>query len=339
MFQNARIKLTAWYVLIIAIISVLFSIAIYVTVNRELERLEHSQIVRQLQWQRLGPGPAIAMPDDIDVSEVRFRIIMTLGLVDASIVLLSSLAGYFLAGRTLAPIAEMVDDQNRFIADASHELRTPLTSLKSEIEVTLRDKKIGLRDTKALLVSNLEEVNKLQNLSDNLIKLTQYHKVNGNMTFKEESIKNIISESMSKVSGVAKAKKIKIISNVKDTKIEVEKNTLTELFVILLDNAVKYSGKGKKVTVESSKTDGHIIVKVADQGIGITKEDVPHIFERFYRGDKSRTKSDTDGYGLGLSIAKEIVSKHNGSIAVESDSGKGTIFSVKLPVKHSLSLI
>lgn len=179
MFQNARIKLTAWYVLIIAIISVLFSIAIYVTVNRELERLEHSQIVRQLQWQRLGPGPAIAMPDDIDVSEVRFRIIMTLGLVDASIVLLSSLAGYFLAGRTLAPIAEMVDDQNRFIADASHELRTPLTSLKSEIEVTLRDKKIGLRDTKALLVSNLEEVNKLQNLSDNLIKLTQYHKVNG----------------------------------------------------------------------------------------------------------------------------------------------------------------
>lgn len=339
MFQNARIKLTAWYVLIIAIISVLFSIAIYVTVNRELERLEHSQIVRQIQWQRLGPGPAVTMPDDIDVADVRFRIVITLGLVDASIVFLSGLAGYFLAGRTLTPIAEMVDDQNRFIADASHELRTPLTSLKSEIEVTLRDKKIGLKDTKALLVSNLEEVNKLQNLSDNLIKLTQYHKANGNMVFKKESIKSVIGESIKKVSGVAKAKRIKVVTHVKDAKIEVEKNTLTELFVILLDNAIKYSGKGKSVAIESVRTDGHVVIKVSDHGVGIAKEDILHIFERFYRGDKSRTKSETNGYGLGLSIAKEIVNKHNGSIAAESSSGKGTIFVVKLPVKHSLSLI
>jgi len=336
MFQKARIRLTVWYLLIISLVSIFFSGAFYFLVNRELERIEMTQAIRQIEWQRMGPPIPMAQ---IDLSEVRVRIIMTLGTIDASILVLAAAAGYFLAGRTLKPISDMVDDQNRFIADASHELRTPLTSLKSEIEVSLRDRNFNLKEAKELLESNLEEVNKLQNLSDNLIKLTQYRKVNGNMVLKKESIRSIINDSVKKVSGQAKIKKINIEMKIKDVKIESERNTLTELFVIFLDNAIKYSPRGKRVIVKAGHDDRHVEVSVSDSGAGISKEEIPHLFERFFRGDKSRTKSEINGYGLGLSIAKEIVDKHKGTISVESTLGKGSTFTARLPLKRSLSLI
>lgn len=336
MFQSARLKLTVWYVLIIAIVSILFSTAFYTSVNREISRLEYVEFVRDLQRKSLQlPLP----PESLDTEGLRFRLVTTLGVIDLTIIVFASLAGYFLAGRTLKPISDMVDDQNRFIADASHELRTPLTSLKSEIEVSLRDRQFNLPEAKKLLVSNLEEVNKLQNLSDNLIKLTQYRKVNENILFKKESLDLIIKDSIKRVYGVAKGRNIKIINKVKDVKVEIERNTITELFVILLDNAIKYSSKNKEVIVESSRTDGRVSIKLTDNGIGINKSDLPHLFERFYRGDKSRSKSTVNGYGLGLSIAKEIIDKHGGTIEVESHAGVGSTFTVKIPLKHSLRLI
>ncbi len=279
------------------------------------------------------PGVLITAPSSEVLEEAKYRILFVLILINLGILGLSGIAGYLLAGLTLKPIKNMVDEQNRFITDASHELRTPLTSLRSEIEVNLRDKKLTLAESRKLLESNLEEVNNLQYLSDNLIKLAQTHKPNS-VKFETVQIVKIANEALRKVEKLAKKKSITIEKEVEDISIQADKQSITELLVILLDNAIKYSDENKKINFEAKKSGGNVLIQVKDQGIGIDKNDLPFLFDRFYRADQARTKQDADGFGLGLSIAKEIVTKHKGSISVKSISGSGTVFTIKLPIKH-----
>lgn len=327
MFRQARIKLTAWYLAIIMLISISFSLVIYRGLTFELSRIERVQ-----RFRRPIPAPFVIDPEI--VKETQQRITLALVSINLFIWGTSAAAGYFLAGRTLQPIKQMVDEQNRFITDASHELRTPLTSLKSEIEVNLRDKKLSIEEARKLFKSNLEEVNNLQALSDGLIKLTQYQKGENGLSFGKMSLAQIISEAVKKVSGLAKNKNITVINKVENYDIDGEKSTLIELFTIFLDNAIKYSSQKTKINLSSKKTDGYVLTRIADQGTGINKKDIPHLFDRFYRTDESRTKSKIKGYGLGLAIAKQIVEKHHGSIKVESKPNKGTAFTVSLPVKQ-----
>ncbi len=332
MFTSARFKLTAWYLLIIMLISLSFSFVIYKSLTSELDRVERMQ--RQRQLQQLPSELSLRYPRAIDpeiIDETKNRLIMRLILTNLGIFIMAGVAGYFLAGRTLRPIKEMVDEQNRFITDASHELRTPITSLKSEIEVNLRDKKLPIL-AKEILESNLEDVNNLQTLSDNLIRLSQFQKGNGTI-FENISLTDVITESVKKVGALAKHKNITIKNNVKNVLIEGDNMSLKELFVIFLDNAIKYSNKNTIITLNSRKTDHSVVVEIKDQGMGISKEDLPHLFDRFYRADLSRGKDSVPGYGLGLSIAKQIIEKHKGSIKVESEESGGTTFFIKLPTE------
>ncbi len=340
MFYKARLKLTAWYLLIIMLISISFSLAIYGVLTNELNRVERVQRQRRdrlipMEFNQRFPRQPIIDPEVIEETKNRLRAILF--IINLGILGSAGVLGYFLAGRTLKPIKEMVDEQNRFITDSSHELRTPLTSLKSEIEVALRDKKLDLADAKKLLQSNLEEVNNLQYLSDNLIKLTQYEKSNGNH-FEEVNLSEIVEEAIRKVANLAKNKKITIKNNVKNIKLDGDGQSLVELFVILLDNAIKYSPKGEIVTISSPSVilseAKDLKISIKDEGIGISEKDLPHLFDRFFRVDKSRTKKGSEGYGLGLSIAKHIADRHGGSIKVESEFGRGTTFSIQLPIKH-----
>lgn len=350
MFHSARIKLTAWYLLIIMLISTSFSVAIYKVLTFELERFERVQRLRieRIYPQRLRLSPLTDLREEFirpslldpnSVNEIEERIKIILGITNLTIFATSAVAGYFLAGQTLKPIKEMVDEQNRFITDSSHELRTPLTSLKSEIEVSLRDKKLNLAEARNLLKSNLEEVNNLQVLSDGLIKLTQYQKGENGLAFNKISLTDIIEEAIRKVTVLAKSRDIKIASNVENMTIEANQTALTELFVIFLDNAIKYSQEKTEITLSTEKSEGQTVIHIKDRGLGIDEKDIPHLFDRFFRSDKSRTKGDVPGYGLGLSIAKQIIDKHNGSIKVQSKLGEGTIFTIHLPARHVRRMI
>lgn len=336
MFHSARIKLTVWYVIIIMFISMLFSLIIYEGINSEFRRFGHFQQIRLQREQEgisLQPSP-FRPPSTVDlemIEESRQRLTMVLIIVDLGILIISGGAAYFLAGKTLRPIKAMVDEQNRFITDASHELRTPLTALRTEIEVNLRDKKLSLDSAKTLLKSNLDEVVNLQSLSDNLLTLSQFQYKNGNGFFEDISLSEIMESVVKKITPLARQKNISINNKVKNYNLKGDKLGLTELFVILLDNAVKYSKKNSPVFLTSNKTDSVINIEVIDQGEGIKKEDLPFIFDRFYRVDKARSKEKITGYGLGLSIARKIAEMHKGSIDVTSKIGKGTKFTVSLP--------
>ena len=343
MFKSARLKLTLWYLLIIMVVSISFSTFIYFGSTREFDRalriqeyrIEHPQgiiipVARPI-WQN-DDVPFSRSPDQQVITEAKGRIAEGLVGINIVILIFSSLAGYFLAGRTLRPIKNMMDEQNRFVTDASHELNTPLTALKTSIEVNLRNKNFNLEDAKNTLISNLEEVNNLQLLSDELIKITQYQKPNGNFQFENTSIKEIIDASVSRVLPIAKNKKIEIKTKIINQQINAEKRSLIELITILLDNAIKYSPSKKEINILTEKTDHKIKIIVKDNGFGIDKKDLPFVFDRFFRADASRSKQKVSGYGLGLSIAKKIVEFHNGTISVESGINKGTKFTIVLPI-------
>lgn len=324
MFTIARIKLTAWYLVIIMVISLSFSVAIYLGVNRELVRIESLQTVRQQRVDRIStflrdsglplPPEVQSQFDSENIEQARVRIISALGIINLSILILAGAGGYFLAGQTLDPIAKMVNDQKDFVSNASHELRTPLTSLKTEIEVALRNKSLSGTAAKDLLKSNLEDVNKMQKLSNYLLELNRYE------SGREIPVTTVDLKEVA-ISAIGRQK---VKTDLKKSIVMGNQDSLVELTAILLDNAFKYSGKTKNVEVRV-KSGG--VIEVEDHGAGIAKEDIPHIFDRFYRSDKSR---GTDGYGLGLSIAKSIVDIHKGKIEVESKIGKGSTFKVSL---------
>ena len=317
-------------------VSILFSMVIYKEADLELERIAR----RQRSWEESFRGeffrpspPEWFVP--ISVDEIRQRVAMALVFVNGIILVISGAAGYFLAGRTLKPIKKMVDEQNRFVTNASHELRTPLTALKTATEVGLRDKKLTLGKAKDLLKENLDEIGNLELLSDGLLRLEQFEKVNGSLTFSQVSLPDVLKEAKKKVEYLAKSKNIKLEIPQDNYFLKAEKGSLVDLLVILLDNAIKYSPKGTKVEVSTQKSGSKLVVTVKDQGIGIDSKDIPSIFDRFYRADKARSKEEASGYGLGLSIAKKIVGLHGGSIEVESEIGKGSTFKITFPIKQS----
>jgi len=319
MFKSARLKLTGWYLLIITLISLSFSVVIYRMLTVELDRVERMHRLRIEERFRLDP---------ILIAETKNRIKLTLIMINGLILTGSAIAGYFLAGQTLQPIKVMIEDQSRFITDASHELRTPLTALKSEIEVNLRDKKLNLIQAKKLFQSNLEEVNGLQVLTDSLIQLTQPQKP----VSSQLSLRSVVSQAVKKIQPLVRQKGIKLNSHVAGINLQGDSTALTKMLVIFLDNAVKYSPVNAKVSLTAAKTDGHALIKIKDEGMGISQKDLPHVFDRFFRADTSRSKNNIPGYGLGLAIAKQIINQHKGTVQVASRIKQGTVFTVKLPV-------
>jgi len=338
MFKSARIKLTAWYLVIIMVVSALFSFVIYQRVAFEMERgFRRAELRLRAEEQgiKLPAQPKHRPFFTQDVEAVRRQVFLFLLYTNGVILVFSAGAGYWLAGKTLAPIERTLDEQKRFVADASHELRTPLTALRASMEVVLRDKKMSLKEAKRLIKSNLEDVEELATLSNNLLNLANYQSNSQKLVFEKVDITGVVDKAYRKISPLSKKREVSIKLKVKSKKIPANKESLEKMVVIFLDNAVKYTPKGGKVTVSTQLEKNRLVLKIADTGFGIAEKDIPHIFDRFYRTDQSRSKVRVSGFGLGLSLAKRIANIHQGLIEVESVLGKGTTFTIKLPLKHS----
>jgi two-component system sensor histidine kinase CiaH len=337
MFHSARLKLTAWYLVIIMAVSLSFSALIYRGVSLEFQRrlnvIEGRFNVEPPRgWRMQGPVHEYFIED---LSAARTRLLFILLYTNGVILVLSAAAGYFLAGRTLAPIEKAMEEQRRFVADASHELKTPLTALQTSVEVALRNKKLNLKAARKALKESLEETASLNRLVNNLLSLARYQTGNNNFIKEEVDIAELVRAARKKIAPLAKEKGIALKLETKSLKLKANYESLEQLITILLDNAVKYTPKSGRVSVSLRKNKKHLIIKIADTGVGIAKKDLPHIFERFYRVDHSRCKSEVAGFGLGLSMAKKIVELHKGKIDVKSSPGKGSTFTVKFPLKHS----
>lgn len=262
------------------------------------------------------------------------KTLQTLTLLLVALFILAAWGGYWLAGRNLKPIFKAYDKQKQFTADASHEIRTPLAVMKLGVQGIQEDEENRLSSfSNATLLMLEQEVDRLTRLTENLMTLAR----NDNEGYSPEHTKILLSDMALQVAKqlqlVASEKEITIQHNV-EPKVSLVGNaaSINRLFIILLDNAIKYSPSGTTITLEVTSSKSSLLIKVADQGLGIKEQDKKRIFDRFYRVDKARSRS-MGGLGLGLALAKAIVEHHHGDIWVEDNKPKGSIFIVQLPHK------
>ena len=235
----------------------------------------------------------------------------------------------FYSNHLLNRIDAVVGQLRQFVSDASHELRTPLSVLQGETGLLLSKPRTPVEYETATRVMD-SELKKLSRIVENLFTLSMADAGQLRITHEPLYLEEVLEESCGLASALANQKKIQIERNLeRDVLFHGDATFLRQLFLIFLDNAIKYSPAGKKVTVTLDKTDG-VRICFRDEGIGISKEDQPRIFERFFRAAPS---GETHSGGLGLSIAQAIVQAHHGTIECESTPGVGSTFTIALPVE------
>lgn len=324
LFENAYLKLTAWYVVIIMAISLLFSIWVYNQASNELRFGFNRAIeLKQLTVQSANGFSAVIDDRLIDSQQ---RLLESLVLFNVCVLAVGAGASYFLARRTMRPVEEAMQAQERFTADASHELRTPLAAMKAEIEVGLRDASITKADAVDLLKSNLEEIERMSGLAEGLLALTQ----SAAPQLKQVAVHKEVQAITKRFASLAAAKHIELKLQLEPTTANADHQALQKIISILLDNAIKYSAPHSEVTVKTYGQETHAYIAVQDHGIGLKATELPHIFERFYRADSSRSHTHIAGHGLGLSIAQKLAHDMGGVITATSTAGKGSTFLLKL---------
>jgi two-component system, OmpR family, sensor histidine kinase CiaH len=327
---NPYARLTVWYVAILMGLSLAFSAWVYNEAMGELRNGFNGPVVQRLQ-DRYGPLPPDVWVQVIEkqYQAARGRIIGQLIILNVTVLAIGAAASYWLAKRTMRPIEHALEAQNRFTADASHELRTPLAAMKTEIEVSLRDPTLSKDEMRELLQSNLEEINRMSELAQGLLTLARHPE---KLRLSPQRLAPIAETVIKRFTPLAEAKHITITKTLSgDVTVLGEEKSVTALVGILLDNAIKYSLPHTRIEVTVERKDNYGLVTVADHGPGIAEEDLPHIFDRFYRADSSRTKENVAGNGLGLSIAQKTVAALKGSITARSEVGKGSTFILRLP--------
>ncbi len=240
-------------------------------------------------------------------------------------------ASYFLARRAMIPIQAAWEKQQQFVADASHELRSPITGIYSNAELMLRHPQLTIQEQSHRINTIMKESSRMTKLIASLLTLARSDADKAELQVAPVDFSEMVEMVAEHFKPLEELNKVSLTVQIKPAiELMADRERLHQLVVILLDNAFKYTSEGGKILLSCDKDDKSAIVVVQDTGCGIAAEHLPHIFDRFFRGDKARSR-DKGGTGLGLAIAKWIVEKHGGKIAVES-SGKGTTFQVSIPI-------
>ena len=317
--QRVR-RLALSYLAVIMTLSLAFSVIIYAITSAQLNR-------------PLPPGEHAQQPPELVERQFSRRLEQrnreTRGSVIVSLIVLNGvmlLVGYWLslllARRTLAPIERAMRAQVQFVSDASHELRTPLTALMTTNEVALRKKTLDEKKARAVFQRNIDEVEKLRELTDNLLQLTQVD--NQQIEKQAVDMAKLVRNTVDRYQPVADKKQVALDMQVPSVTHMVAVTAVAQILGTLVDNAIKYSPSGSTVVI---RLDGQTL-SVIDQGIGIAKQDQAKIFDRFYRSDEARTRGHGSGYGLGLAIARAVADKNGYQLSVKSEPGRGSTFSL-----------
>ncbi len=237
--------------------------------------------------------------------------------------------------KTLARLQETIERQRRFVADASHELRTPLTSIHSYAQMleewALRDPQIGPESVSAIK----RESERMKGLVENLLELARGDE-GMKLHLKDNNLTEVLEEAAESARAAVNGKVLieypppkQRVQEEEGVSAVFDRERLRQALSILLDNAVKYTPQeGGRVSIRIVQEDASVGVEVSDTGIGISEEQIPHVFERFYRAEEARS---TEGLGLGLSIARQIAEDHGGSIEARSKPGEGSTFIIRIP--------
>ncbi len=256
---------------------------------------------------------------------LRSTVFVCAGLFIASLVVIF-LISLALSGIAVNPVKTAWRKQKQFVADASHELKTPLTVILANNNIMLAHRESKIQDEIKWLQSTEEEAQHMKKLIDQMLFLAKSDSDDNNPELYDVNLSEIVEAATLNFEPIAFEQNVIISCDAdSDICIKGDATLLTHLCHILIDNAIKYSHRNQAVTISLKKNGMNTVLSVNNKGNTIEKEEISHIFDRFYRSEKSRT---TKGYGLGLSIAQNIVTSMNGKITVESNQSKGTTFTV-----------
>ena len=279
---------------------------------------------RWLARQALTPVEVLtATAERISVPSLKTRVVL-----DAPYEEFERLARVFNA--MLDRLHKVFEGQRQFVADAAHEIQTPLTVIKGTIEVALQ-KSRGVDEYRDALVTNLGQVERLSTLTRSLLTLAQFAGDRPPVKMVPLALEPLIQELVKELTMLAEDRKVRLTLEAHPVPFVLgDGGRLTQLLINLLDNALAHTPPEGTVTLRLKPEDGQVVMEVEDTGHGIAPEHLPHLFERFYRGDPARDR-ESGGAGLGLAIVKEIAEAHGGTVRADSTLGKGSVFTVTLP--------
>jgi signal transduction histidine kinase len=285
------------------------------------------------------PMVAVAVADKVELEDRYATLIATFGAAAAAALLLVVAGGWFLVPKSTAPVERSIAHMRRFMADAAHELRTPLTVLRSRAEVALQQPRPAVEYEEAL--RGIEsEAKRLGTLVEDLLILARADAGERPIARERVYLDDLTLDAAGAARVVAQAKGVILdVEEFDEALVIGDPTLLRQLVMILLDNAVKFTDRGGRVRVRVGAPNDKPLLVVEDTGVGITPEQLPHVFERFYRGDPARSRANgngADGAGLGLSIAKWIADAHDAEIALAAAPGKGTRVSIRFAAPNDV---
>ena len=242
-------------------------------------------------------------------------------------------AGLASAFNSMSERLEQLDNsRNQFVSNTSHELKTPLSTIKILIETLLYQEPIDPGMTKEFLTDVNKEIDRLNRIVSDLLTLVNIDSGSMKLNLTDVDVSSLLDVPVKRLAPLARENGIELEYSARDSLVVTgDAVKLQQVIYNVIDNAIKYTPRGGEVHCALSRSGRMAVIRIADTGEGIPAEDLPHIFDRFYRVDKARSR-ETGGTGLGLSIVKQIVVSHGGTITPESEIGKGTTFTIQLPL-------
>jgi signal transduction histidine kinase len=325
-FRSARLKLTLLYAAIIVAIVAILSSALFELHTHDIENRERGRTVPGL-----GPeGPDFK--DAPSIGEYLESLGRSIIVADIITILVAGGLSWLLASRTLRPIKAAVEAEQEFYANAAHDLRTPLAVMRSEAEVALRAGTV-IGDARQVIESSLEEIARMSTMVEQMLDLARSGSPGAPrlQPMGPVDLSEIARALTAKLARRADSRGISLVTKAGSAaRINGNSFALERAVYNVLENALAYTPAGGAITVTVRKAAGHVILSVADTGIGIDREDLPHITEPFYRGDRARG-TQSGGAGLGLTIVRTTMDEHRGSLQAESAPEGGTIITLQFP--------
>jgi len=302
------------------------------TADRDLETPQGHQV--RLHAERFAsesgaPYVAVVAADRLELEDQYASLIEAFVAATLVALLLVAGGGYVLVRKSTAPVERSMEQMRRFMADAAHELRTPITILRTRAEVAIGQERVPAQDT-ATLRAVERETARLGEIVEDLLTLARADAGERPVGRVPLYLDDVAAEAVDAVRTLAEQKRVQVaVGKFEEAKVTGDPALVRQLLLIVLDNAVKFTPAGGQVRLDVAAADGRASVVVTDTGVGIPAEQLPHVFERFYRGEPARREAQ--GAGLGLAIARWIADAHQASIEIRSTPGAGTTVSVIFP--------
>ncbi len=270
----------------------------------------------------------IDITDSVNTLTTLILVLSMVGMLTLGAIFIIS---FYFAEKSVRPIENMWLKQKEFVANATHELKTPITIMSTNLEVAMMDEKSTIKKQKKWLDYLKTELSGMSILVNNLLESAKVEEEN--LIYQETNVSELVNNLLLSFETVAYEKELHVESEIeKNLKFKTDPNKLSQIVKIIYDNAIKYTNENGIIKTCVKKSKNKISISIENTGIGIPKDKLPHIFDRFYKVDEARTNV-SHSYGLGLSIAKELSDKLGYKIYCKSEESKNTIFTIEMKVK------